>query len=225
MKNVSNGLISDRFWQNIQPVYEDILRHPFIQQLQQGDLPQTIFNYYLQQDALYLADYARVLAIAGTKTDDRDDFWLCLSFAKEAVSAEITLHKELLGTFNQRSEKSLSCLAYTQFLLATAANATFAETLAALLPCFWIYREVGYFLKAHSAHANPYQLWIDNYSSREFNTSVEQAIAMLNRASLHASKKELKNMEHYFMTSARLELAFWDEAYRCLPENNVAIFT
>jgi thiaminase/transcriptional activator TenA len=45
---------SDFLWQSIQLVYQAILQHPFIHELQQGRLSQTVFSYYLQQDALYL---------------------------------------------------------------------------------------------------------------------------------------------------------------------------
>lgn len=32
---------------------------------------------------------------------------------------------------------------YTQFLIATASTASLEEAIAAVLPCFWIYREMG----------------------------------------------------------------------------------
>ena len=175
---------TDLLWQSIQPIYQDILELAFIQELQQGRLAQNTFNYYLQQDALYLADFARALAIAGTKAPDSSAFLQCIIFASQTITAEMSLHRQFFEKFNiiPQQEKSLSCLAYTRFLLATASLDSFAETMAALLPCFWIYREVGHHLERNTVAANPYQSWIDSYAEPIFNAQVEKIISMTNKA-------------------------------------------
>ena len=49
--------------------------------------------------------------------------------------------------------------------------------LAALLPCFWIYAEVGRDIHARAAAANPYRAWIDTYAGEEFHAAVRAMIA------------------------------------------------
>jgi thiaminase/transcriptional activator TenA len=140
----------------------------------------------------------------------------CLAFATGAIKGEMILHQQFFKRFNiiPQSEKSLSCLAYTQFVLATAAQASFAESMAALLPCFWIYREVGLHLQKNLNASHPYRDWIESYASAEFNVAVEKAIAITDRAAEHVSERVLEKMQSLFMTSSKLEWEFWDEAYK-----------
>ncbi len=206
---------SDLLWESTHSTYEAILAHPFIQKLQEGTLTQAIFSYYLQQDALYLVDFARALTLAATKADNSSDFLQCLEFANGAITAEMTLHQHFFDQWGivSTGEKSLSCLAYTQFLVATASQASFAEAMAALLPCFWIYREVGYHVRKNSVNNNPYQRWIDTYSDEVFHLGVEKAIALLNKSAEKVSEHELERMKVLFRMSTKLELSFWNDAY------------
>lgn len=206
---------TNSFWHEITPIYQLILQHPFIQELQQGSLAKTTFTYYLQQDVLYLTDYARALALTAVKAQDNNLFLDCLAFAKDAILAETSLHHTLLHTATPAlvPKKSLSCLAYTQFLLATTSHRSFAESMAALLPCFWIYREVGNYLLANTDDRNPYHPWIETYSGNAFDISTAKAINITEMAAAQASTEISHSMRDLFTTAAQLELAFWDEAY------------
>jgi thiaminase/transcriptional activator TenA len=206
---------TEELWQHTLPIYHEILQHPFIQGMIQGTLSQNVFSYYLQQDVLYLIDFARALALTAVKAPDTNSFMDCLNFAKGSALAEMSLHQEFLHRFSvtASTEKSISCLAYTQFLLFTATQESFAESMAALLPCFWIYREVGCYIKARAIPNNPYQLWIDTYAGVDFDTGVEKAIAIIDQASQQASLGTLKKMKSLFKTSTLLELDFWHSAY------------
>ncbi|MEM7054193.1 MAG: TenA family protein, partial [Pseudomonadota bacterium] len=110
--------------------------------------------------------------------------------------------------------KSPACLAYTQFLLATAALEEYPVMVAALLPCFWIYREVGLHIHARAASPNPYQDWIDIYAGEAFSNSVDRAIAMTDEAAKSAGEPLRQRITEAFVLSSRLEWMFWDSAYR-----------
>ena len=43
---------------------------PFIEHLSDGTLPKEKFQFYMLQDAMYLADYGRALAALGAKASD-----------------------------------------------------------------------------------------------------------------------------------------------------------
>ena len=51
-------------------VWEDGYNQPFLRELGAGTLAQERFAFYLLQDYRYLADYAKVHALALTKTRD-----------------------------------------------------------------------------------------------------------------------------------------------------------
>jgi thiaminase/transcriptional activator TenA len=206
---------TQHLWQVITPIYNDIIQHPFIQQLSQGQLSPEIFAHYLQQDALYLADFARALVLAGNKAHGKEAFLACIEFAKGALMAETQLHEYFFKQLNIKpaQQKSPSCLTYTQFLIDTCTHQPFEQSIAALLPCFWIYREVGFYIQSQSSDENPYKPWIETYAGVEFNRAVEKAIDITNNAASQANETTLQTMEQSFITSSQLEWAFWDSAY------------
>src|SRR5258708_14170995 len=61
------------------------------------------------------------------------------------------------------AEPSPDCLGYTSFLLATAYHEPWEVLVAALLPCFWLYWDVGTSIAQGAAAANPYRAWIHTY--------------------------------------------------------------
>ena len=140
---------TDELWHSIEPIYAAILRHPFIAGLTDGSLPRESFEFYAVQDALYLREFARSLAIAAARAP-KDDWIIMLSdHAAGALRVERTLHEGFFQEFKLTPEDVLATplapttLAYTHYLLAVAYGRPFHEALAALLPCYWIYWEVG----------------------------------------------------------------------------------
>ena len=106
-------------------------------------------------------------------------------------------------------------LAYTHYLLAVAYGAPFHEALAALLPCYWIYWEVGKAL-ARAGSPNPlYERWIGTYGSDEFGTIVSAVLEATNEIAARIGDAERAAMRRHFRTTSRYEWMFWDMGYRC----------
>jgi thiaminase/transcriptional activator TenA len=82
-----------------------------------------------------------------------------------------------------------------------------------LLPCFWIYAEVGNYIVKKSSKGNPYQAWIDTYSGEEFNAAVEKAIEITEEAADNTTENNRLTMKDAFLTSSELEWNFWNDAY------------
>jgi thiaminase/transcriptional activator TenA len=203
-------------WDNIAPIYAAIIDHPYNKELAAGTLPRRKFKFYLQQDALYLVDFARALAIVASKAEDPLRINAFLQFAGEGIAVERALHEEYFKQFDVTLDtgQSPSCFAYTNYLLATASHRSYEEAIGALLPCFWIYREVGLHILGLSAEGNPYQLWIDTYAGEEFGEAVRRAVDITEDVASHASDSARERMREAFLLSSRLEWMFWDGAYR-----------
>ena len=206
-------------WQQIGPIYAAILDHAFIRELADGSLARERFVFYMQQDALYLADFARALAIAGARLPKDDERQSFLDFAAGVGVVERALHETYFVEFGASADvdKAPGCFAYTQFILATAVLAPPAEAIAALLPCFWIYREVGSEIRQRAAGGlatNPYARWIETYASEAFSERVDRAIAIVDSIASVATEAELQLMRRAFERAARLEWRFWDSAYQ-----------
>ena len=207
---------SESAWGAIESIYKSILEHPFNQELAQGTLAKERFQFYMKQDSLYLMDFARALAIAASRATDPDDLVLLLDFSKGAIIAERGLHEFYFDFYGIKLdvEKAPGCFTYTNFLISIAEHGSYEESLAALLPCFWIYQEVGSHIHENSVAKNPYQKWIDMYSGEEFQNVVKNAIDLTDRVAKDVNNKQLQKMKEAFITSTRLEWLFWDSAYR-----------
>lgn len=203
-------------WEKIEDIYQPILELPFNQELMAGTLAQEKFEFYIVQDSLYLADFGRALGILGSRSISSErmlDFW---EFAQNSIIVERALHDEYIKQFKITGDakRSPACSHYTNFLLATAAHRSYEEGVAGVLPCFWIYREVGNYIYAKAAPNNPYQNWIDTYAGEEFSAAVDKAIAITDEVAEKSSPFTRERMIDAFVASSRLEWIFWDSAYR-----------
>jgi thiaminase/transcriptional activator TenA len=127
---------------------EAIQQLPFNRELAAGTLAPQRFRRYILQDALYLGQFSRALSIAA-KAPDSATVEVFARLAEAAVAVERLLHERYLAEFGidpaalSSTEWSPDCLAYTSFLPATAHQEPRPVLIAALLPCFSIYWEVG----------------------------------------------------------------------------------
>jgi hydroxymethylpyrimidine/phosphomethylpyrimidine kinase len=141
-------------WDSIEPVRQAIFDSRFIRSLADGTLPPEEFSYYLAQDAIYLTGYARVLsrlsAVAPSETEQR--FWA--ESASRCLAVETDLHRDWLAKHPSDAVAGPVTTAYLNHLLAISAVGSYAEMLAAVLPCFWLYADVGAAL-ANTADAAP----------------------------------------------------------------------
>ena len=154
---------SARLWNEIEPTFAAILDHPFLIGLTDGSLDPEVFTEYFAQDVHYLRDYARALSIVAAKAPTLADTAMFARHAAEVLDVELALHDSLLPEFNLDSgffdEAPVTPItrAYTSYLLATAYSGAFADGLAAILPCYWIYAEVGAELRERGSRDRRYQ--------------------------------------------------------------------
>lgn len=209
-----------KIWDNIAPLRASILAQPFLAELTDGTLPRATFQQYILQDSLYLAEYARVLAIAAARAPDATARLEFSGGASIAVQVEQALHQQFFAQFGldtgaaHAAEPSPTCLAYTSYLISLAATRSYEELVAAILPCFWIYWEVGCTVKPQATANNPYAAWIDTYADPAFGASTERVKAIVDAAATAATPATCAAMEKAFTLAARFEYLFWDSAYR-----------
>jgi thiaminase/transcriptional activator TenA len=213
---------SEILWGLALPVYERIKLHPFNQELMKGTLPLEKFKYYIYQDSLYLADFARALATVGTRSGESQDLLDFLQFSQNAILVERALHIGYFEAYDIKFDtgKAPGCFAYTNYLLAVSAYESYETAVAALLPCFWIYKEIGDYIYASQTKPNAYQNWIDAYAGEDFAATVEKAINICDRLAKNASEATRLKMKEAYLTASRLEYVFWESAY-CIEKWDV----
>lgn len=205
--------LTEQMWSDAAPVYAEILKHPFLAGLQDGSLDRAKFRFYLEQDAHYLRAFAQALNVLASKAP-REDWSLTLNrHAVDAIEVERKLHEGIAGKAAiAKAEPAPSNYAYTSHLLRVAHQGSFAEGLAAMLPCYWIYWEVGKELKKRGSKDAEYRKWIDQYSDPAYGKVVDEVLAMMNAVPVSAVERE--NTRRHFLKSARYEYLFWDAAWR-----------
>jgi thiaminase/transcriptional activator TenA len=86
--------------------------------------------------------------------------------------------------------------------------------MAAVLPCFWIYWDVGNSIAREAAPENRYKAWIGTYSDEAFGDAVRSVIAATDLAAAGASEAVRGRMMTAFIRSTQYEYLFWDGAYQ-----------
>lgn len=211
---------SDDAWQRTARLRAAIHGLPFNTELAAGTLSRDRFQIYIVQDALYLGQFSRALAIAAAKAPDTGTLQAFAQSALGVVAVEQALHRRYLREFGidpaglAEAEPSPDCLAYTSFLTAAAYHEPWEVLVAALLPCFWIYWDVGCAIAGKAAAENPYRAWIDTYADERFGEAVRTVIATSDRAAAATTAATRAKMLAAFVGACRYEWLFWDGAYQ-----------
>jgi len=204
-----------------QPIWRAIQNHPFLAELHQGTLSLDRFTYFILQDYVYLLDFAQVLCQGGAKSPDLETLALFCRHALGAVEVERTFHASF-GNSLGLSRKELDEVpkgpitqAYIAHLQSVARSGSLGEIVAAILPCYWIYGEVGRRLyRNRPRKPKVYRQWIETYASEAFWRPVREQIQLMNRLGKAAGTGERKVMTAHFILSSRYEFMFWEQAYR-----------
>jgi thiaminase (transcriptional activator TenA) len=210
---------SEHLWQSAANLRDAVHAHPFNQELAAGTLPRAAFAHYMVQDSLYLRGYARVLALAAAKAPGADEILECAKAAEVAIVVERALHAGYLDQFGiaagevEAAQATPACEAYVNFMLATATTDSFGVLMAAILPCFWLYQDVGTKIAQNVVPNNFYQAWIDTYSDESFAAATLRMRAIVDAAGASAGEAERTRMTAAFLRCAQHEWLFWQSAY------------
>ena len=214
--------IREQWWASIAGIRGDIDELPFIRALADGSLDRERFLTYLAQDALYLREYARVLAEAArlAPTPGEQEFWAASS--QGCIAGELELHASWLTpetgvtaeTFD--TEPSAVTSAYLDHLRATAFSGDYPTLIAAVLPCFWLYADLGARLHAGQFGAqvldpgHPYASWLATYADPAFAEANERAIDLVTAVAAVADDRLRDRMHRAFVIASEHERAFFD---------------
>lgn len=207
--------LSQQAWEKSAHIINAIKQHPFNQELMQGTLAPDKFAYYIEQDALYLQDFARCQALIAARAP-LDYVRSFLRYADYTFIAEQEIvHQFFRTTFGFQATGKLTpaTLSYTSWLLAVCSREPVEVAVAAVLPCFWVYRETGRHINSHANADNPFSRWIDTYSSADFDHTVNDAIHICDALAQKTSDDIRARMLDVFYKSTCLEWHFWNDAY------------
>lgn len=191
--------------------------HPMVAEIGTGSLPHETFRYYFEQNVLYLADYARAIALIIGHAPGLDEITVLTRFLGQIVHTELPANYAFLARLGGQpgtAAMAPAAYAYTRHLLDTAGRHDLATGLAAVLPCQWSYGEIAAGLVAAPPADPVYADWIALFAGDGYDELVQASTALLDRHADPTDPARMAALADAFDRSTRYELAFWDMAYR-----------
>ncbi|MBU9722793.1 MULTISPECIES: thiaminase II [Bacillaceae] len=211
---------SEQLRQKVDAIWEASFEHPFVKGVADGSLPIECFKHYLKQDSFYLSKFAQAQAIGAAKANDFYTTSQMAHHAKSSYEAEHALHEQFARDLDlskdgviHNEDPAPTAVAYTNHILAASYKGSLGDVIAALLPCYWLYYEIGEKYKGSKPGHPIYQKWIDTYGDEWFATLVKEQIDRLDDLAERASEEDRKRMEKIFVTSSKYEYMFWEMSY------------
>jgi len=193
---------SSQSWAANRDVADEVLAHPFVRGLGDGSLPHGVFADYVAQDVFFLECFAisgdtpTVLALADLIAGVRTKLGLYNSYAVRWKIDTTTV------------EPVPATLAYTEFVLATAATGSLGAVFAAMTPCMRLYAWLGAKLKPSAT--GDYVQWVDTYGDPGFEESAVLLERLLDEhaddtPAIRTAYRHAMQLEHEFCDAAMQE--------------------
>src|SRR5690625_1323868 len=172
------------------------LNHPFVQGIVNGDLPLETFKTCIMHDIYYLKHYGKIHAFAAAHADDFSLVAKLADKARRTAEAELTVHKEHAEILNITDEDienfkpAPTAYAYTSHLYRASLSGSLAQIIAAILPCYWLYADIGQKYRDEKPEEEIYRNWIQMYASDWFQESTQEMIELIDDLAAKASDDE-----------------------------------
>ncbi|EZF19765.1 phosphomethylpyrimidine kinase [Trichophyton rubrum D6] len=207
---------------DVQPVWQAFTEHEFVQKLSIGALPVENFKWYLVQDYLYLVNFARSNALAAYKSHTVDEIAMSAQIVLH-IQHEMKLHLDYCASFGlskediESSKESLTCTAYSRYILDIGQSGDWLALQFALAPCLLGYGAIAqrlFHAEESVREGNNYWKWIENYVADDYSAAVKLGSATLEKHSRQISPFRVEELVQIFIRATELEIGFWDMGLR-----------
>lgn len=185
--------ILERIRQESSEIFNQIQDHPFVQQIHEATLSPHHFQYYSEQDDLYLETWAELILKLTNKLKAHplaEDSEFCsdvtfveihLRHVKKMIAAGVFNPKRTEAAFI-RPEASPVVESYIRHLQQACTSSSLAVGFASLFGCYDLYRQIGEHSKSMQiAPSHPYYSWLSANYDEEFITTAENVFRITER--------------------------------------------
>ncbi|WP_369257246.1 TenA family protein [Geodermatophilus amargosae] len=200
--------LSAGLWAGSADLASAALASPFVAGVADGTLPREWFAGYVAQDAFFLEAFARAYALGVAHSRDRATLEAFADLLA-GVREELRLHDGYAARWGidlAAVSPAPATLAYTEFLLATAALGDLGEVAAAMTPCMRLYAHLGRALAPRAT--GPYREWVDTYADPGFEELTVTLEALLDRVAA-----DTPAVQRAYRRAMELELGFFTAAW------------
>jgi thiaminase/transcriptional activator TenA len=212
--------LTDKLRDACEAEWEALHAHPFVLGLRDGTLALDAFRFYVEQNLQYLPEYARAMALAVSRAEDVETMRVFAGELSNVLESEIPQNRELLrrtialGAADEGGAAGMApaTVAYTSFLVGTAARGGPLEVMASIVPCTWSYGDIGRRLRDRTREHPVYAEWVRFFGSDEYAGIVSAMRRDFERLAAGVDERVEQRLRELFVTAVRLERGFWDMA-------------
>jgi len=197
-------------------LYRAITCHQLVSGMAGATLPLPVFRAYIIQDYMYLKSFSEFLRVLAARSERDTECEMFQRHSRESAAAEVAMHESffpLLDVSPTTLEAAKPLPGYvqnSQLLKETYLSAPFPNAMAAIIPCYRAYLEMGRKVALHKP-ANPlYSKWAALYSCPDYEKAV---LEIEHSADAHATEQTAPEMEAFYIRSCLLEAGFLDAVY------------
>lgn len=197
---------------------QQIYSHPFNIALFKGILHPTTFEFYLKDDFIYLQQFSLSLnelsirCSASNPQLSADLLYLSEDVVESEKQMQIHYKKQLQYHNNSKAGTVIS--SYIEHQKQSISNQPFPVALCSVLPCFWIYYQLGIIHQDTSKNDdNPYKEWISTYSSASFINATLMLADSVDCLAENSSHEVKQLIQYEFQQGTQYELAFFNDVW------------
>jgi thiaminase len=192
------------------PLWERIVRHPFVREAADGSLPETTFDRWIGADHFYVVGFRRFMAeLVAVAPDEPARDLLAADFGALTTELELFRREAATRRIDLAEEPGPTTLGYTSFVQACVSDG-FEVALAVLYGAEKAYFDAWLAVRESADESSPYWPFIDNWSSAAFGAWVDEIAGLLDRVSPAGPSAAQRTA---FDRVVRFELRFWDAVY------------
>ena len=202
-----------------QPIVDAMVKHPFTQGLIDGTLANDAFLFYQAENVRYLEAYAKTLRRLADRLPSEADKKQMIQWSEDTVAAEgwaRDTYREFNGReFDESIEISPAAQLYAGWEAQAVAFESLPVAVAAILPCFWVYGEIGrHIAEKVKKEKNPYAGWLAGYGDPAYAETVDRAMAIGDNLARELDDDARAVMTRAFVKSVRMEWMMWNAAFK-----------
>ncbi|GGM87000.1 TenA family protein [Dactylosporangium sucinum] len=210
-------------YQRAADVWHAYRHHPWIEAMAAGELPVEKFVSFQVNDAPYIVDLHRSLALGVAKapgtpwakaaTTVLDDVWLLNEIeAKRELLRDLGVEQELRtdrGSYIPARE------AYANHLVRTALEGDIGQIASALLPCAMFSQVIGQRFRDVRVDGPPaYQKWADIYVQRAVYRMAEAHAEVMEEQAVRTDDAGREHMYLCYLRSVQHQVDVFDAAWK-----------
>ncbi|GKQ42396.1 aminopyrimidine aminohydrolase [Companilactobacillus sp. RD055328] len=211
--------ITDLAYEKSYKPWHDSFKHPFITELHAGTLDPTIFRYYLLQDRYYLEHFGKLYDLIAQQTDNAKLKSALQENSAGLEAGEFAIREIFFRELNitDKEIKNTPVAPTTYNYVSHMYRQLYVESplvaAASMLPCEWLYQEIGEYLSTKDSPIPIYQQWIDSYATEEAKLGVQKQRALIDELAEETSPIEQQKILEAFEISTQMEYKFWEMSY------------